>query len=270
MATQSRKFDRSDVQASETASDVLLQTVGLTKRFGSLTAVDDLTLDIVEGDVTAVIGPNGAGKTTLFNTLTGKYEPTSGEILFRGERIDGEAPHKIVERGIARSYQITNFFPELSTRENVRIGVYARHAGFGVTDLFSHFSQHGDHLAEVGRILERIGLADVATEQAANLSHGQQRHLEVGIALAADPDLLLLDEPTAGMSPAETQEAVDLIHELNRDTTIVIIEHNMEMITEISDQIAVMHHGALLAMGTPGEISRDERVQEAYLGEERR
>ncbi|WP_255152104.1 ABC transporter ATP-binding protein [Halorarius halobius] len=268
MATHTQDTD--DTGASESVSDPLLRTEGLTKRFGTLTAVDDLSLSIEEGDITAVIGPNGAGKTTLFNTLTGKYEPSEGEVRFRGERIDGLAPHDIVGRGIARSYQITNFFPELSARENVRLGVYAQHAGFGRSDLLSHFTQQEDHLAEADDILDRIGLSEVATEQAASLSHGQQRHLEVGIALAADPDLLLLDEPTAGMSPGETGEAVDLITELNRDTTIVIIEHNMEMITDISDRIAVMHHGSLLAMGSPADISADERVQEAYLGEDRR
>lgn len=246
----------------------LLVTDNLTKRFGLITAVDDLSLTIPEDEITSIIGPNGAGKTTIFNLLTGKHEPDEGTIRFRGERIDGLPPREFVKRGIARSYQITNFFPELSVRENVRLGAYARQAGFKPSDFFAHFQDVWTPLDETDEILERIGLTDVATKEATTLSHGQQRYLEIGIALAADPDLLLLDEPTAGMSPGETQKTIELIRELAQDITIVLIEHNIDMVIDISDRIAVMNKGSLLTVGPPEEVRDDERVQEAYLGKQ--
>ncbi|WP_121823125.1 ABC transporter ATP-binding protein [Halostella salina] len=247
-------------------SDALLRTEAVTKKFGPLTAVDDVSLSVPAGEITSIIGPNGAGKTTLFNLFTGKHEPTDGHIEFRDERIDGEDPHDIVSRGIVRSFQITNFFDDLTALENVRLATQARHSGFGVSDFVRHYNSLDGALDDAEAALERIGLGHVADRKASNLSYGQRRHLEIGIALAADPDLLLMDEPTAGMSPEETVETVELIERIAEDITIVLIEHDMEIVMDISDHIAVMNGGELLAWGPPAEIREDERVQKAYLG----
>jgi len=247
-------------------SDALLRTDQVTKKFGPLTAVDDVSLSVPAGDITSIIGPNGAGKTTLFNLFTGKHAPTDGRIEFRDERIDGEEPHDIVGRGIVRSFQITNFFDDLTALENVRLATQARYSGFGVSDLLRHYNSLDHAMDDAEAVLERIGLGHVADRTAANLSYGQRRHLEIGIALAAAPDLLLMDEPTAGMSPEETIETVELIEQIAEDITIVLIEHDMEIVMDISDQIAVMNGGELLAWGPPSQIREDERVQKAYLG----
>ncbi len=245
---------------------IVLETNGLTKKFGALTAVDDVSLEIESGTINSIIGPNGAGKTTLFNLFTGKHEPTSGSIKFRGVDIGGKKPHKIVADGIVRSYQITNFFSELTALENVRLATQARQTGFRPSDFVRHHGSVEQPIEEASRVLERVHLADVAQRPAANLSYGQRRHLEIAISLAADPDLLLMDEPTAGMSPEETRETVELITEIATDVTLVLIEHDMDIVMDISDRIAVMNKGSLLARGTPAEIQQDDRVQEAYLG----
>ena len=249
-------------------NDTLLRTHDVTKKFGLLTAIDDVTLSVPADGITSIIGPNGAGKTTLFNLFTGKYEPTSGSIEFRGERIDGRPPHEIVREGIVRSYQITNFFSDLSTLENVRLATQMHHTGFGVSDFLRHHETLDEPIAAARQVLDRVRLADVADRQASDLSYGQRRRLEVGIALAAAPDLLLMDEPTAGMGPEETNETVDLIEDIAADTTLVLIEHDMNIVMNISDHIAVMNEGTLLSKGSPKEIRNDERVQQAYLGGE--
>ena len=243
----------------------LLVVEDLTKRFESITAIDGLSLSIPEGEVTAVIGPNGAGKTTLFNLLTGALVPTSGSISYRGERIDGLEPHEIVHRGIARSYQITNFFPDLTALENVRLAAQARHTGFGPRDFLAHHADVEEPIAEARAVLDRLGLLDVADRTAGNLSHGQQRHLEVGVALAADPNVLFMDEPTAGMSPDETAEMRELIGSLANDITIVIVEHDVALVMAVADRIAVMNRGALVTVDKPEAVTRNEKVQEAYL-----
>lgn len=248
--------------------DVLLRTHDVTKKFGLLTAIDDVTLSVPAGKITSIIGPNGAGKTTLFNLFTGKFEPTSGRIEFRGERIDGQDPHEIVRKGIVRSFQITNFFDDLSTLENVRLATQMRRTGFGISDFLRHHESLDEPLTTARQVLERVQLADVADQRASDLSYGQRRHLEIGIALAAAPDLLLMDEPTAGMGPEETNETVDLIEDIATDTTLVLIEHDMNIVMNISDHIAVMNEGTLLSKGSPEEIRNDERVQRAYLGGE--
>ncbi|MDF9748501.1 ABC transporter ATP-binding protein [Natrinema sp. S1CR25-10] len=245
--------------------DVALRTDALTKQFGPLTAIDDVSLEIHADGITSIIGPNGAGKTTLFNLLTGKYDPTDGQIRFRGERIDGKPPHEIVRDGIVRSFQITNFFDELTTIENVRLASQARYTGFKPTDFLRHHDSLEEPIADAERVLERVQLADVAQTPAANLSYGQRRHLEIAIALASDPDLLLMDEPTAGMSPEETRETVGLIEDIAADVTLVLIEHDMDIVMDISDRIAVLNEGTLLSVGGPAEIRTDERVQQAYL-----
>ncbi|MDG5817660.1 ABC transporter ATP-binding protein [Natronococcus sp. A-GB7] len=247
-------------------NDAILRTEGVTKKFGTLTAIDDVSIEIPAGEITSIIGPNGAGKTTLFNLLTGKHEPTEGRIEFRNESIGGLAPHAIVDRGIVRSFQITNFFADLSALENVRIATQAHYTGFSPGDFTRHHASLEEPIEDAREVLERVHLTDVAHQSAANLSYGQRRHLEIGIALAADPELLLMDEPTAGMSPEETHEVVDLIEAIAEDVTLVLIEHNTDIVMELSDQIAVLNEGELLSWGNPEEIKADERVQEAYLG----
>jgi branched-chain amino acid transport system ATP-binding protein len=243
---------------------VLLQTEGLTKSFGKMVAVNRMNLKVRKGELKSIIGPNGAGKTTLFNLITGKLPPTEGTVRFKEEEITGLAPHVITQLGLARSFQLTNIFPNLTVFENVRIAVQAKDKR-----RFSHLSWAAD-LEEINRrteeILERIGLLEYKDYIAKNLSYGDQRHLEIGIALATEPDLLLLDEPTSGMSPLETQETIQLIEQLSKDLTILIIEHNMDVVMKVSDSILVMHYGEKIAEGTPKEVAANPHVQEAYLG----
>lgn len=248
------------------SGESLLTTNQLTKKFGTLTAVNSVSLEIPAGEISSIIGPNGAGKTTLFNLFTGKYNPTRGEIKFRDKQIGGEKPHELVKHGIVRSYQITNFFDDLTALENVRLAAQAPHTGFRPADLVTHYSDLTEVTEDAYAILERVHLEEFADRTAANLSHGQRRHLEIGISLASGPELLLMDEPTAGMSPEETNETVDLIEQIADDITLALIEHDMEIVMGISDRINVMNDGQLLASGTPDEIRSDERVQEAYLG----
>lgn len=243
-----------------------LETAGLTKQFGNLTAVDDVSLTVEEGDVTAIIGPNGAGKTTLFNLLSGTYSPTAGKIWFRGDRIDGKSPHDIYRAGIARSFQINNFFPELTAFENVRLATQSDETGFAPRDFLKHHSSLEGPRREARAVLRRLNLEGIADEPANTLSHGQQRHLELAIGLGSDPDLLLMDEPTSGMSPEETRRTMDLIDSIAEETTLLVIEHDMDVVMNVSDRIAVMNQGGLLTMDTPEAVQADEQVQEVYLG----
>lgn len=242
-----------------------LRTENLTRKFGPIVAVDSVSLEIPEDSVTAIIGPNGAGKTTMFNLLTGVLSPTAGRVYFQGERIDDLSPEHIVERGIVRSYQVTNIFPRLTVRENVRLSTQSGHSGFRPRDFLTHYTKLEEATAQATAVLDRVGLQDVRSVKASNLSHGQQRRLDVAIALASDPDLLLLDEPTAGMSPEETSEMTDLLRELASEVTIVIVEHDMDVVMDLSDRIAVMNWGSLLTVGTPEAVQNDREVQEAYL-----
>lgn len=246
-------------------TDQLLVTDDLTKRFEALTAVDGVSLTIPEGVITAIIGPNGAGKTTLFNLLTGKLRPDHGTIRFRGERIDRKQPHQIVRDGIARSYQITNFFPELTVLENARLAAQQRHTGFGVRDLLGHYTGLSEPVETARSVLESVDLESEASSLASTLSHGQRRHLEVGIALASNPGLLLMDEPTAGMSPEETVEMTELIESIAEETTLVIVEHDMDVVMNVSNRVAVMNQGQLLTVDTPAAVREDEAVQRAYF-----
>lgn len=246
-------------------ADALLETEDLTKEFSALVAVNRVSIGIETGTITAVIGPNGAGKTTFFNLLTGKLKPTQGSIRFRGERIDGLPPHEIVRRGVARSYQITNFFPDLTVLENVRLAAQRHHSGLHPSDFLSHYSRGETAIDDARQALSAVDLMDVADRPAGNLSHGQRRHLEVGIALALDPDLLLLDEPTAGMSPAETRGMKDLIESIAADITLVIVEHDMEVVMDVSDLVAVMSQGSVIAFDEPSTVRKDDAVQRAYL-----
>jgi branched-chain amino acid transport system ATP-binding protein len=240
----------------------ILRTEGLTVRFGGLTALSEVTLAIRPGELRAVIGPNGAGKSTLFNCLTGVLRPTLGRIVFAGEDITGLPPHAISHRGIARSYQITNILPGASVLENVRIAAQSRRHGW---HLWRHHRAFPDLVERSRQVLGAVGLAGKEEELAANLSHGEQRNLEIGIALATEPRLLCLDEPTAGMSAAETRETVELVRRIAADYTILIVEHDMEVVMGLARTITVLHYGEILAEGTPAEIQSNARVQEVYL-----
>ena len=245
---------------------VLLQTDRLTRSFGSLTAVNSVSLTVRRGELRSIIGPNGAGKTTFFRLVSGEMEPSSGRVMFKDADITGLPQHRVVRLGIAKSYQITNIFPHLTVLENVRVAVQGYARSF-------NFWSRADALVgcreRANQILALVGLASRADRLAAHLSHGEKRHLEIGIALTSDPALLLLDEPTAGMSPEETDETMVLIRDLARARTVVLVEHKMKLVMGISDRVTVLHQGSVLADGTPDEIRANRLVQETYLGASR-
>ncbi len=231
-------------------------------RFGGLTALNAVSLAVGRGEVRALIGPNGAGKSTVFNCLTGVLRPTGGRVIFNGEDIAGLPPDAISRKAIARSYQVTNILPGASALENVRIAVQSRRHAWSV---YRHHRAYRDLIDRARAVLDAVGLRGKEAELAANLSHGEQRHLEIGIALATEPMLLCLDEPTAGMSAAETRSTVDLIRRLATDLTILIVEHDMEVVMGLAHAITVLHHGEVLAEGPPARIQADPRVLEVYL-----
>ena len=240
----------------------LLSTEDLTVRFGGLTALSQVNFAVQRGEIRAVIGPNGAGKSTFFNCLTGVLRPSSGHILFNGENITGLSPDWISQKGIARSYQITNILPNATTLENVRIAAQSRRHGWS---LLTHYRAYRDIIEKAEAALEAVGLGGKAGELAANLSHGEQRNLEIGIALASEPQLLCLDEPTAGMSAAETHDTMELVRHVAKDLTILIVEHDMQVVMELAQRITVLHYGEILAEGAPSEIQQNPRVLEVYL-----
>jgi len=240
----------------------VLRTEGLTIRFGGLTALNKVNLDIQRGEIRAIIGPNGAGKSTFFNCVTGVLRPTSGRILLNGTEITGLPPNLISRAGVARSYQITNILPNATTLENVRIAAQSRRHGW---NMLRHHDQFRDIIGKAEAVLASVGLAGKAGELAANLSHGEQRNLEIGIALATEPQLLCLDEPTAGMSAAETHDTIQLVREIAKNLTILIVEHDMQLVMGLADRITVFNYGAVLAEGPPKEIQDNPRVLEVYL-----
>jgi branched-chain amino acid transport system ATP-binding protein len=243
----------------------LVRTERLTKAFGALTAVDGVSIEVREGSLHSVIGPNGAGKTTFFNLLTGQLAPTSGRIVFDGRDIAGTPPHRVARLGIARSFQRTSIFPSLTILDNVWLSAFARQDSWG--GLAWRRADRYPALAERARaVLGEVGLADKADQPAREISHGEQRQLELAIALAAAPRLLLLDEPAAGLSPDETQKMVTLVRALKGRYTIVLIEHKIDVVMTMSDRISVMHFGSVIAEGTPAEIQRNAEVRRAYLG----
>jgi branched-chain amino acid transport system ATP-binding protein len=244
------------------ASVPILRTEDLTVRFGGLTALNQVNFELAREEIRAVIGPNGAGKSTFFNCLTGVLRPSSGRILFDGGEITGLSSDRISHRGIARSYQITNILPNATTLENVRIAAQSRRHGWS---LLAHHRAYRDILEKAESVLAAVGLSDKAYELAANLSHGEQRNLEVGIALATEPRLLCLDEPTAGMSAAETHDTMALVRSIAKNLTILIVEHDMQVVMELAQRITVLHYGEILAEGTPSQIQQNPKVLEVYL-----
>jgi len=244
------------------ASASILRTEDLTVRFGGLNALNQVNFELAREEIRAVIGPNGAGKSTFFNCLTGVRRPSSGRILFDGDDITGLSPDRISHRGIARSYQITNILPNATALENVRVAAQSRRHGWS---LLAHHRAYRDILEKAEAVLAAVGLSSKAYELAANLSHGEQRNLEVGIALATEPRLLCLDEPTAGMSATETHDTMALVRSIANNLTILIVEHDMQVVMELAQRITVLHHGEILAEGTPSEIQQNPKVLEVYL-----
>jgi len=234
----------------------------LTVRFGGLAALNQVNFAVARGEIRAIIGPNGAGKSTFFNCLTGVLRPTAGHIYFGDEDITGLSADRISQKGIARSYQITNIMPNASALENVRVAAQSRRHGW---NMVRHCMAFRDLVEQAERALDAVGLLAKAHELASNLSHGEQRNLEIGIALATEPTLLCLDEPTAGMSAAETHETIALVRSIAKNLTILIVEHDMPLVMEIASRITVFNYGAVLADGPPAEIQNNPRVQEVYL-----
>ena len=241
----------------------MLQTRGLTKAFGALRAVDQVDLEVAHGQLTSIIGPNGAGKSTLFNLISGPLKPDDGEIRFEGEPITGRPPYELLQKGIARSFQITNLFGGLTVAENVRLAAQAKTPRREFLSLLDRLEEPQRVAAE---LLDRFELGHLAGEEARHLSHGDQRRLEIAVCMASRPKLLMLDEPTQGMARDETKKTDELIRKLVGAVTVLLIEHDIDLVMSISDKVVVMHQGRKLAEGTPEKVRRDPEVQDAYLG----
>jgi ABC-type branched-subunit amino acid transport system ATPase component len=239
----------------------MIETSDLRREFGGIKALAGVSLKVAEGERRAIIGPNGAGKTTLFNVLTGELEPTAGEVRLAGENVTGRRPHELARRGVARMYQRNELFDPLSARDNVAIAIAA---AAGPYRPFT--SPPTTERVAADDLLERVGLGTRAATPARALSHGERRQLELAVALARRPRVLLLDEPTAGMSPAETARITELIASLDRSLTLVIVEHDMDVVFRLAERITVLHEGRVIAEGTPAQVRGDTLVNEVYLG----
>lgn len=244
----------------------ILQVKDIFKDFSGLEVLKRVTFTVKANEKHAIIGPNGAGKTTLFNIISGKYRPSAGSILFKENEVGGLSPHALNHLGMCRSFQITNIFQNLTVFQNVSAGVRS-HIGLRY-HLFKTLDRQSQIMDRTEQIIAQVGLTEVKQRPAYELSYGQQRALEIGIALSTEPELLLLDEPTAGMTREETEEMVKLMRSVTENRTLMIIEHDMEVVFSLADTISVLHNGAILASGKPEAIRNDSRVKDAYLGEE--
>jgi len=243
----------------------ILETKGLYHDFKGLEVLFDVNLQVKEGERHAVIGPNGAGKTTLFNVITGTYSPSRGQVFFKGKEVTGSQPNEMARMGMGRSFQITSTFNRLTAFQNIRLAILSKR---GIRfNLFRRVDKMQEITAETDEVLKRINLHQERDFPAAMLSYGKHRALEISLALAGDPDLIMLDEPTAGMSRDETHNAVELIRRLTEGKTVVIIEHDMDVVFSLADRITVLHYGEILATGPPVEIRQNQAVKDAYLGE---
>ena len=243
-----------------------IQMIDLCKSFGATEIIRGVSLDIPKGERHAIIGPNGAGKSTLFHLISGRYPPTAGQIRLNGEDVAYKAPYEINRKGLSRSFQVTNIFPRMSVFENVRCGVL-----WSLGYKYSFWQQVGrlrDANEKTDQILEEIGLAERARIPAGVLTYAEQRALEIGVTIAGGAEVIMLDEPTAGMSHSETGQAVDLIRKVSEGKTLVMVEHDMGVVFDLADRISVLVYGEIIASGTPEQIRGDKAVQEAYLGEE--
>ncbi|MDL5039391.1 ABC transporter ATP-binding protein [Comamonas sp. Y6] len=244
-------------------AESIIETRSVCKNFGGFKALTDVSVKIRPGVLTSIIGPNGAGKSTYFNLLSGAFSPSSGQIFFMGRDITALKPHEFARVGIAKSFQITNLFPHFTALENVRIALQAHVSRYGLWRPRCDLEGLSERALD---LLGVVGLRDRAARPARELAHGQQRALEIAVALAADPKILLMDEPTAGMSPEETKVMMDLIRKLVEQRTVVLVEHKMKMVMGISERLIVLHHGELIAEGTPDDIRANDLVKRVYLG----
>ena len=243
----------------------ILETKGLYHDFKGLKVLFDVNLQVEKGERHAIIGPNGAGKTTLFNLITGTYTPSEGRVLFKDSDITGKGPYEILRLGMGRSFQITNTFNDMTTFQNIRLAVLSRK---GIRfNVLRKIDKMNEITEETERILKWVGLDGERDIHAGKLSYGKQRSLEISLAMSTDPDLVMLDEPTAGMSKDETRNAVEQIRRLTEGKTMVIIEHDMDVVFSLADRITVLHLGTILASATPAEIRENQAVKDAYLGE---
>jgi len=242
----------------------LLRTENLCKSFGNLEVTHNVSLAVAPGERHVIIGPNGAGKTSLVHQLTGQLRPSSGRILFKDTDITALEPERICQMGVGRTFQKNTLFLTLSVAENVRLAVQAKQGGW--YQALRSTDSMASHWESTYQLLEQVQLSEVAHHRVSNLSYGEQRQLEVAIALAAEPDLLLLDEPTSGMSPAETNRMIDLVRSLSKSLAILMIEHDMKVVFSLADTITVLYYGKVLASGSPDEIKGNEKVREVYLG----
>jgi branched-chain amino acid transport system ATP-binding protein len=242
----------------------ILEVKGITRYFGKFQALNNINVAFMPGELTAIIGPNGAGKSTFFNVISGGVPPSTGQVLFEGRDITGLAPHEFARIGIAKSFQITNVFKQLSTHENVRVALQMRASRF---QIMRPRRGYVELIERADALLARVGLTDSRNKLAGDLAHGQQRSLEVAMALACDPKLLLMDEPTAGMSPQESAVMMNLIAQLSAERTIILVEHKMKLVMGLCRRLIVLHHGELLAEGTPDDIRNNAEVKRVYLGQ---
>ena len=242
----------------------ILEVEDVSKRFGNFVALNKVSARFEAKKLSAIIGPNGAGKSTFFNVVSGAFAPSSGTLKFQGRDITGLAQHEFARIGIAKSFQITNVFQQLSAHENVRVAAQMRASRYELLRPRAAMHELADRASS---LLERVGLADLQQRPASDLAHGQQRALEVAMALASEPVLLLMDEPTAGMSPEETRVMMDLIVTLAAERTVILVEHKMKLVMGICERLLVLHHGEFLAEGTPADIKANEDVRRVYLGQ---